>query len=610
MGLTRKEIAERILSLPPAAQEQAKVLLEDYLGSEDERDDRLGPRNAADRRVYDGKPWDYIADILGYELTPQQRDALCVIEANDKVLVPAGNNIGKTFLLAAYAIYFFDVVGARLDDEGHETGARILLPGPDHKTIQNTIWSEILTHLARAERRGFRMPGEWSEKSILWRSGPMWNVEPMSPQKRVEQQQAHGAAGRHAPYMMAVVEEGQGVDEQLWRAVERNCSSPGNKIVSAFNPTEPFGPAYSRAASAQYEVLHLDVFDHPNVRQREHVIPAAIDFRVIDAQVKTCEERGDFPHYRPDPVHNEFIYALPPHGAAEKGARPDGHVGHPDGKLVVYRPTPLFQARVRGQWPQTGFTGLFDPGAWDKANQRWTMESDPDEPPFVVGVDCAREGDDDTMAVPVWGPDPYDLLDDWWQAELRMDSTAMESMRSNRVRAGRPEVAPKGDGPKVARWLDKRFPGNTMFVVDETGVGSSILDHLTQVLHRQAIGLAFGAKPLPSLDGEEYCSNLKTSIYVRAARLVKLGLLDIPPDRAMREEALAQAVEYRDQSVTTHDPRGKEIVERHTCTRIEPKKDVKKKIGRSPDRCDALVLGCFSPGERHDGIVRAEVTFG
>jgi hypothetical protein len=114
--------------------------------------DGIALREVDGRRQYIGKPADYIEDIFGLYLTPQQGEALALIDKETRVLIPSGHNLGKTFLLGAYGVYYFDAVASTpdKDDAALEVGARILLPGPDHSTIFATVYSEMLVHARRA----------------------------------------------------------------------------------------------------------------------------------------------------------------------------------------------------------------------------------------------------------------------------------------------------------------------------------------------------------------------------------------------------------------------------------------------------------------------------
>lgn len=557
----------------------------------------LKRRDPKHRASFAGDPCRYMTDILGWRLTPQQEAAVALIETHDRVLIPSANNVGKTFLLGAYAVYRYDAVAALPDEERGlaEQGAQILLPGPDADTIFATIYSAILEHMARAESRGYAMPGRRSEKSVLCAVRPRWFMEAFSPKADAKRDVAHSASGRHHRNQVALIEEGQGVEERVWAASEGMCSGDGNKIVSSFNPTHPTGPAYQRERSGAYKSLHLSAMDHPNVRSRTFIIPEAVSYRVIDNRVrKECRDRGAYPDVQPDPDHCDFLYALPPHDEAEEsGARTDGHRGHATGELHVYRPTPIFESQALGRWPRSSDSGLFDPGLLDAAMQRHRSSDDPQEKPDGIGVDCAREGDDDSTYAPRWGANADALLRAYADA-LKLGASAGEAVKrlqeTRRIRVGAIRVLPKGDGPVVAGALHAVYP-DSPWSVDETGVGTSVLDHARHVLRVDAVGVSFGALPPPPVSGEPWCENMRTAMYVRAAMLVRFGLVDIPEDPILREELLAhELLPNRWRSVEVRDPKRGMVKERKPSALLIAKDEIKKKIGRSPDRADAFVL--------------------
>lgn len=549
------------------------------------------------RRKYAGDPWAYSRDICGWHLTGQQERALELIEKVDRLLVPAGNNIGKTFVLALYCMYRMDAVAALPDEERdlEEQGGRILLPGPDHATIFSTVYSEMLDHAARAERRGFLMPGRRSEQSVLWRVRPRWEVEAFSPKQRVSQTVAHSAAGRHHQNQVALIEEGQGVEEQVWLGVEGMCSAAGNKIVSSFNPTESRGPAFTRAQSGAYRVLYLSALDHPNVAERRSIVPAAVDFRVVDNRVRNdCRDRGQYPKVKIDRTRGDFYYAIPPRGAKERGPREDGVPGHPAGRVRVYRPNPAFIAQVLGRWPRASELSLFDPESWDEAVRRGRARRARRRAPDVVGVDVAREGDDETTAAPRWGDDAETLLIDYAAIREAGEEGVEAFRRLRRQQIGELVVFPQGKGPETARLVGGAFPESPM-AIDEAGVGASVLDHITAVLGLEATGVSFAAAAPRPTPGEVWSENLRTAMYVRTALLVAAGLIDLPDDPLLREECLAHEVEPRSRSVPAPERGPKAKVRKPSVLLIE-KKIIKKRIGRSPDRSDALVLGANGPG--------------
>lgn len=601
--LSRVDVGARILALPPEQQVRAIALMR-RLAAHGDATARKGARAHAKRDVLERRryaenndPWAYAADIFGYTLTPQQDAVLELLLRESRVLVPSGNNLGKTFVLGLWGLYRFDAMGAleNPDSGEREQGARILLPGPDHDTVFETLYSEMLVHAARAELRGHLMPGTRSELSVNWRVRPMWNIEAFSPPARVHLNVQHTASGRHHRNQAALIEEGQGVAEPTWRAAEGMCSSAGNQIASSFNPTEPVGPAFERAMKGNYKTIHLDAFDHPNVLERRLVIPDAVDFTVVDDRVRAdSRNRGPYPQTPMEPEYGDFAYALPRKGTKERGPRDDGIRGHPDAKVFVYRPHITFTSQVRGQWPKTSDSGLFDPGAIDQAVERWLKSRDPNTIPDCVGLDPAREGEDDPVAAPRWGATAESLLRAYATAEEVGPEAIAELRRLRRIRIGELVVFPKSDGVTLAQRVHHQFP-DSPFTVDDGSVGSSPVDHLNRVIGRDVVAVSFAQSPLPPVNqSEPWSENMRTQLYLRFALAVNRGLVDLPDDPLLRQELLAHKLEYGARVVERFNERKKRREKvRVPSVSLVAKDEVKKLIGRSPDRSDAAALSLY-----------------
>lgn len=554
------------------------------------------------RRRFVGHPAKYARDVLGRTYSPQQETMAEAALTHNKALFPSGNNVGKTDFLSTWAVYKFDAVGALPGLGYEEQGGIILLPGPDDATIFATIYKDMLGHIARAISRGWKMPGVWSDRSVLAHARMNWFVESFSPPRRVDQNVRHTASGRHHPNMTALIEEGQGVDDATWRAVEGMCSALGNQILSAYNPTEAVGPASTREENGAYYVVRFSAFDHPNVIERREVIPGAISPIVIDERVRSeCRDHGSYPEQQPDVNEGDFLYALPELGAEEVGPRADGVLGHPSAEIHVFRPGGFFDPQVRGLRPRSLSNALCDPADWDAAVARWKADKDPQAPPDRLGVDPARspEGDDPCM-VPTWGEDAEALLRKYKTLPVAL-THAQKLERIKRARSGSPIILMKGDGPEVAEQVRARFP-DAPACVDEGGVGVSVLDHGRKVLQQKGwAGVSNAARPEwmdKPLPGEPFYENIRAITYARVGMLVRLGLVDVPDDVELKKEFLAHYLIVKYRIVETHDAKRGLIKERKISLLLCPKDEIKKKVGHSPDRADAWVLSLYSGGPK------------
>lgn len=592
--LTRGQLYQRILAIPDPAQRRRAILAAQNLYGQRGAVIRATEkrRDPDERRKFVGDPWRYLRDVFGGVLSPDQEAALELVERNDRVLLPSGNNVGKTWLLAGYGLYRFDAV-ASLPDEDlglDEQGCILILPGPDHPTIKATIYSAMLELAAMAERRGYPMPGRRSENSVYWTVRPRWFMEPFSPSERVGQEVAHTASGRHHRNQVALIEEGQGVPEPVWRGAEGMCSGEGNKVISPFNPTESRGPAFTRAKGTAYKSRHLSALNHPNVLERRAAIPAAISYRLIDSRIRDeCRDIGPAATTVPDDAHLDFVYALPPSAESEEtGPREDGVRGHPLGTPRVYRPGGTFAAQVLGRWPMSGAAGLFDGIALDQSMERWSQGVDPETPPDLVGVDPARFGKDNTTAAGRWGDEAATLLRRYADAVEYGPEVAARFRETNRMRIGAIRTLPKADGPDTAVALSAAFPRSPI-AMDDGGVGSSPYDHLKRVLMHEVEPVSFAGVPAPPGKGEPWSENVRTQIAVRLAMLVNAGLVDVPNDPLLRQELLALELELRVRTVTEIVDKGEQKV-RKTSVLLIDKEKLKKILGRSPDLADCCEI--------------------
>lgn len=197
------------------------------------------------------------------------------------------------------------------------------------------------------------------------------------------------------------------------------------------------------------------------------------------------------------------------------------------------------------------------PESWVRqAFARWEAREAPSGPPDALGVDVARGGRDKTVLAPRWGTYLGELIT-------------------------HPGITTP-DGPSVRdRVLPLLGPG-TRVGVDIVGVGSSPFDFIKQV-HAQAYAINGGLQGVDGTDrtGQYEFANLRAKLYwqLREALDPDTGLgLALPPD----EELLL------DLTAAGWEPRGNKII-------VEPKKAISARLGRSPDKGDAITYALYEP---------------
>lgn len=199
------------------------------------------------------------------------------------------------------------------------------------------------------------------------------------------------------------------------------------------------------------------------------------------------------------------------------------------------------------------------PSAWvDIAQKRWKHTPRPELPLTALGLDPSRGGKDTTAIAPRYG---------LWFDEL--------------------QVIPGSDvpnGPAVAQHVYKFLEGaigDPYINIDVIGIGSSVFDTLVGFNYEAyAVNVASGSNFLDR-SRKLTCVNKRAEAYwrLREALDPQFGLpICLPPSPKLKEELCAARWRLTVRGIL-----------------IEEKDDIKRRIGRSPDQGDAVVLGYMPP---------------
>ena len=225
-------------------------------------------------------------------------------------------------------------------------------------------------------------------------------------------------------------------------------------------------------------------------------------------------------------------------------------------KFLKWGPdSPAYQARVLGNFPEAGDDTLI-PLAWVEAAQARWLDVEPGEP-IEIGCDVARYGSDETVIAIRRGGRVEPLL-------VYAQKDTMET--AGLVKAAHAETSA------------------TAIKVDEIGIGAGVVDRLKE-LKCPATGVNVASAPVEP----ERFMNLRAELWWNLReRLdpnprVNPNPIALPPD----DQLLADLtnVKYK------IDSRGR--------IQLESKEEIKKRLGRSPDRGDAVVLA-YAPSVTHD----------
>lgn len=447
----------------------------------------------------------YCQDVLKVQLTPQQERVCQAVQEHRQVLVPSGNEVGKSFLGACLASWHYDCF-----DPGYT-----IITGPVYEQLKDTVFAELRVlrqgdkNFAPAEMRlqGLNSPKHWC-KGYTARSDTAFQ-------------------GRHEGSVFVLIEEAEDVAPEFWVAAD----SLSHYQVAIYNPISSSAETVGRERSGQYFIVRLSALDHPNIDAglsgQPAPFPKAITLpRLIDRLEKWCK-----------PV-------LP-------ADRQEGDI-ELAGK--IYRPGPIAEARILGKRSTFSTGSVFSLGLMESVLQTRRV-IDPLWPK-AIGVDVARFGDDFTAI----------------HARHGVCSLFHEShngLRETEVARRLIDLALKmADGDEPAA---KRIPIN----IDDAPVGNGVQDILTEAGFRVIPVNSASSATKPGFP------NIRSQLWFDGREVAEAGLMDLSRLTKETTDALHQQLTAPEYSFNS---KGQRVV--------DEKKVTKRKIGRSPDDADALLL-CY-----------------
>jgi hypothetical protein len=139
-------------------------------------------------------------------------------------VVKSGHSTGKTRIISRLIAWFVNVHPI------HEV--RVVVTANNFDQITGGIWRElILLH----QEKG--LPGRVT-LDAKWHAGPGNNIE-VAVGVKPSDKNPTGLQGRHARYLLCIIEESVSVPKEIWEAVESLASNEGATILVVGNPTDP-----------------------------------------------------------------------------------------------------------------------------------------------------------------------------------------------------------------------------------------------------------------------------------------------------------------------------------------------------------------------------------
>lgn len=309
---------------------------------------------------YFDDPIGYINKVLKVTLTSDQERICNLVPITPKLLIKAGNSLGKTHIEACLALWFYDC----------RVPSKIITTAPTQQQVEDLLWGELRRYCGK--RIG------------LLPSKPELNDTDQHYINGFTARDANSFQGRHAKNLLVVFDEAVGIDYEFWVAADGMLSDPiHNHWLACCNPTDISSAAFqlTQATDTDWHVETLSCFNHPNVLEGlkwlEHhdnlsafiePIPGATSLQWINQRIK--------------------LWCMPIRSVDKTKT----DIEWPPASGMWYRPGPEFQARVMGLWPTSATTNIWSDSLWESINPTEPFPM-PDEPP-EIGCDISRYGGD------------------------------------------------------------------------------------------------------------------------------------------------------------------------------------------------------------------------
>ncbi len=475
--------------------------------------------------------WNKFArEALGVRLDDEQQAILASVQNNPRTSVASGTARGKDFVAACAAMSFLYLTPRWSRNGELVANTKVALTAPTDRQVKNIMMPEISRLFNKARARGVDLTGRVNVSDIRTD-----NAEWFLTGFKADEHNHEAWSGFHAVNTMFIVTEASGISDDTFAAIEGNLQG-NSRILIVFNPNSPVGYAARSQKSERWSKFRLNSLTAPNVIEKKSIFWGQVDYPwVKDKLDQWCIK-----------IHS-----------SERTAEEDDF----EFEGQWYRPDDLFRKKVLGLFPRVADDVLI-PVQWiEEAQERWRAAGGK-EPTSValhcLGVDVAGMGRDATVYCE------------------RKDNYILPFVVHNSAgRAKHMEIA--------GEIADRRRKNPKMFVcIDTIGEGAGVFSRCKEIENNPYIisckyseGAKARNKDLTDTTGQYGFLNLRAYLFwcVRDWLNPKnnTGAM-LPPDPQLMEEASEIRWMFRS------DGR----------IQIEPKEDIKKRIGRSTDRFDAL----------------------
>lgn len=483
-------------------------------------------------------------DKLGEYYHYDQRLILHSLRDNRYTAVQSCHDAGKSFIAARAAAKWLDTY-----DPGE---AFVVSTAPTAAQVSAILWREI----SKAHRKG-KLVGH-----ITTAGYPQWKIdgELVGYGRKPSDYDDSAFQGIHARYVLVILDEACGVPKTLFDAADALATNANARVLAIGNPDNPATHfATICKPDSGWNVIRIDGLRTPNFTRDLVESLNCPQCRNLGRETSLLEDlmqEEGVPYNTEDVPENLRDMLLSPLWVEERLHRWVGRAPTTELLAKQARESSLFTSKVRGEFPKTSTEGVIPLGWVEEAMLRWDQwqENGCPEPvgTRIVAVDVAREGEDDTCIA------------------IRVGQVTKE------VRRYRKADTMETTGFTVG--AIEADPDNTTTIVDVIGVGGGVVDRLRELEHVVvAFSGAASAEDRRDSTGELKFANMRAAAWWNLREML---------DPSKKSQIMLPRSEILQLDLTS--PRWRVLSGGKI--QMESKDDIRKRLGRSPDEGDAVVM--------------------
>ncbi|MEI5994806.1 hypothetical protein A5880_002392 [Enterococcus sp. 4G2_DIV0659] len=285
--------------------------------------------------IWRKNPVIFAKQALGFEPDEWQLEALNDVRDNPQVAIRSGQGVGKTSIEAIIILWYLVCF----------PNAKVICTAPTMQQLNDVLWAEVAKWLNTSKIKNIL---KWTKTKVyMIGNEERWFATARTATKPENMQ------GFHEDYMLFVVDEASGIDDNIMEAILGTLTGEHNKIIMMANPTKTSGIFYDAFHKDRADWKTRKVSSFESSRTNKKNIERLIRRYGPESDVVRVRVYGDFP------------------------------LGEPNAWISLS----AVEAAINRELPEE----------YELINSKENLYDIPSHAPIDLGLDVARFGDDETV---------------------------------------------------------------------------------------------------------------------------------------------------------------------------------------------------------------------